>query len=372
MNSRCPDRAEPNSRKVTILKAVIELCRGGGQVSSSDIKDYLDQEGVSMEPAALRTCLVRYSRQGLLRREKKEGANGYLYSPNDRTEAVVKYFEEEHEDYDKIVSLQKENNRLRQQKDLYLIMNLLSLRNKRRDELAELLSETGLAKDLNIPPEMAAELLLYADWSQLSKPNSNGNQTVGLVGFICKTCYTCGIKRLLSDGTKFYRDRHICDKLRVKCFGEAERSYFFEELEKRVVELLVNDLKKCTLRPNCLALIAVKQKAVEDMGDDSIDLGRVDKGSWAARATTQDFTLLSDREVQDFVKKAKATMSKFKITFGERTGVYRVAIWNQFGYDLLGEELGKYEVSPSPLGRIVGEFLSSDSIFLKRALEGVN
>ena len=86
-------RVDPNSRKIKILQAVVDRYKDGSvSPLSSEIKEYLARKGIDMNDAALRTALVRYARQGLLHREWGARGRGYVYSPNNRTSAVIEYF----------------------------------------------------------------------------------------------------------------------------------------------------------------------------------------------------------------------------------------------------------------------------------------
>lgn len=289
----------PNSVKVEILRAILELCPNVGFTTSSEVREYLSKNGIDMKAPAVRTNLVRYARQGLIGREKNSSGRNHHYYQNYRTIRTLRYYKNEYEPTDSI--REERRKKLSEMRDIFL----LSYANK-------------IDKQEGIPIN---EILEQMNKNRQSARNST---QMGYRACVCPNCLTGYLQTIYTlvtpeGGTKWdYFPPHECAEEDINRAKSVNRDLAVKEAWKGLEKPLINLISKWGQKRKLL--VSAPTKLDES---NCIDLGEVIEDHWARRPKSQaqllKATTLRDYELLDFLRNTHSTVATCKFTVkGER------------------------------------------------------
>ncbi len=144
------------------------------------------------------------------------------------------------------------------------------------------------------------------------------------MGNVCEFCCTAGLLEYYSDGKQYRWTKHVCDPRGLLDFALLENK---EEKIKEKIKELHNQLPKLLMRKmdNWVGEKNLYVQKVDGIPENYIEVRPKNKDHWTLRSI-RETTVLDNREVSDFLKKARATFGYFKIRIGRDWEYYYISI----------------------------------------------
>jgi len=164
-------------------------------------------------------------------------------------------------------------------------------------------------------------VLINDDETKPSSKSKNAQKMIGYRGYVCEKCCTSEALETYTDGKQCSERIHKCDpERRLEFELHTNREKELKELRDKLPRRLMT--KVTQLAPKEKYLKAVK---VGPIKEGCIELGSVNNNHWAARAIKKS-TTLDDKELLEFLEKARATYGNFKIRNGRNNDIYFMII----------------------------------------------
>jgi len=169
--------------------------------------------------------------------------------------------------------------------------------------------------DVLDPMKAAGIYTMIADTLLLQKQHAPKAALVGFRASVCKDCLKGYIQSIyswgsLATGFSFTNlPEHECIKKDLESAKHVDKTLEMQIIWKKLEEDLINIVGKWGKSKKLLLSVPSHDKEEEH-----IDLGIIEEGHWAQRGT-KGATMLTEQELQDFLRRAHATEGTFRLTF---------------------------------------------------------